>query len=127
MTSEKLQKVALSCVVAFTFIGCDRVTKGLAKTHLMYGEPHSFFYDTVRLLYVENTGAALSLGDNMPQPYSFIFLSLLPIIVLVGLTVYTLNKLTEMSTLQMLSYPSLRADLATSLTAFSMTDTYPIS
>ena len=75
----------------------------------MYAEPQSFFHDTVRLLYVENTGAALSLGDNLPQPYNFIFLSLIPLIVLFGLTIHTLNKLSEMSTLRMLSFGSIIA------------------
>ena len=86
-----------------------RKGESLAKAHLMYAEPQSFFHDTVRLLYVENTGAALSLGDNLPQPYNFIILGLIPLIVLFGLTIHTLNKLSEMSTLRMLSFGSIIA------------------
>ena len=109
MRLNKTQKLVLFLSTSFAFIGCDRVTKSLAKAHLMYAEPQSFFYDTVRLLYVENTGAALSFGSNLPQPYNFIILSLIPLVVLFGLTIHTLSKLSEMSTLQMLSFGSIIA------------------
>jgi signal peptidase II len=51
-----------------TTVGCDRVTKHLATTELAGAHAQSFFYDTVRLQYAENTGAFLSLGANLPDP-----------------------------------------------------------
>ena len=47
-------------------IGCDRVTKHIALTTLANSPGHSFFADTVRLEYVENTGAFLGLGAQWP-------------------------------------------------------------
>jgi signal peptidase II len=49
-------------------IGCDRVTKHVAATTLSGTPSRSFLADTVRLEYVENTGAFLSLGAGWPLP-----------------------------------------------------------
>lgn len=55
-------------IVILATVGCDRVTKHMAVT-LLAGEPsQSFLADTVRLVYAENTGGFLSLGDNLTQP-----------------------------------------------------------
>ena len=47
-------------------IGCDRVTKHVAATTLSEAPSQSFFADTFRLEYVENTGAFLGLGADWP-------------------------------------------------------------
>jgi signal peptidase II len=59
------RQLALLAVVALT-IGCDRVTKQLASAALAGLPGRSFFADTVRLEYVENTGGFLSLGADLP-------------------------------------------------------------
>ena len=59
-------KLLLLCVTTLMFIGCDRVTKNIAKDHLKNKEAISYFHDTFRLEYAENTGAAMSLGDSLP-------------------------------------------------------------
>lgn len=53
-------------LVIVTTIGCDRVTKHVA-TETLAGKPtQSYLSDTLRLGYTENTGAFLSIGDNLP-------------------------------------------------------------
>jgi signal peptidase II len=47
-------------------IGCDRVTKHVASTRLAGTPSQSFLADTLRLEYVENTGAFLGLGAGWP-------------------------------------------------------------
>ena len=47
-------------------IGCDRVTKQVAATKLTGMPRQSFLGDTIRLEYVENTGAFLGLGADWP-------------------------------------------------------------
>jgi len=47
-------------------IGCDRVTKQIAETKLVGMPRQSFLADTIRLEYVENTGAFLGLGAEWP-------------------------------------------------------------
>jgi signal peptidase II len=49
-------------------IGCDRVTKHAAAITLSEAPGRSFLADTVRLEYVENTGAFLGLGADWPYP-----------------------------------------------------------
>jgi len=86
------------------FIGCDRVTKQLAKENLQFGEPKSYFHDTFRLERVENTGAALSVGDALPQKVSFWLLSILPLTVLLLLFFYVVRQLNSFSLLKLLSF-----------------------
>jgi signal peptidase II len=97
-------KVLLFCLTAVVFIGCDRVTKDLAKDHLMYRQPISYLHNTVVLEYVENTGAALSLGDQLSKPVSFWLLSMVPLFFLVLLFVYAIRKINELSRLKLLAF-----------------------
>jgi len=100
---KKWVKVLLFCLTAIVFIGCDRVTKNLAKEHLMYREPISYFYNTIRLEYVENTGAALSLGDDLPATAGFIVLSVLPLLFMLGLLAYVIAKIADFSRVKLLA------------------------
>jgi signal peptidase II len=97
-------KVLLFCLTSLMFIGCDRITKNLAKEHLMYREPISYFHNTFILEYVENTGAALSMGDQLSKPLSFWLLSIIPLIFLLLVFVYAIRKLGEFSLLKALSF-----------------------
>jgi len=59
-------RFALLLLVMASTVGCDRVTKHVA-TELLAGKPtQSFFADTVRLTYAENTGGFLNLGASLP-------------------------------------------------------------
>ncbi len=91
-------------MISFALISCDQVTKDLAKTHLMNQQPASYFHDTFRLEYVENTGAALSLGANLPQPYNFVLLSIIPLLVLLALFVYAIIKIKEFDLIRLLAF-----------------------
>ena len=97
-------KIILFCFLSFAFISCDQVTKSLAKQHLMNREPASYLHDTFRLEYVENTGAALSLGAGLPQPYNFLLLSLIPMLFLSALFVYAVIKIKEFNLIRILSF-----------------------
>jgi signal peptidase II len=86
-------KILLFCVVCTALIGCDRVTKQYAKDHLMNNPPKSYFHDTFVLEYAENTGAALSFGDNLPQAASFWLLAILPLFVMIALFIYVVKQI----------------------------------
>jgi len=58
-------RLLLALLVCGT-IGCDRVTKAVAVARLSGTPRQSFLGDTVRLEYVENAGAFLSLGADLP-------------------------------------------------------------
>jgi signal peptidase II len=71
--SRAARFVVLFVLVATT-IGCDRVTKHIARTALDGAPSRSFLADTVRLVYAENTGGFLSLGaDLAPAARTVIF------------------------------------------------------
>ena len=97
-------KVILFCASSLLFIGCDQVTKSLARHHLMYHEPLSYLHNTVRLEYVENTGAALSLGDNLSKPLSFWLLSMVPLLFLVVLFIYAIRKIRVLTPLKLMAF-----------------------
>lgn len=100
---KKLTKIILffSCCVAF--ISCDRVTKDLAKEHLKDKATITYLNNTVRLQYVENTGAALGLGDDLPKVASFWLLSILPLVILLVVAIYTLKNMQQMGMMKIFS------------------------
>src|SRR5207247_2639116 len=50
-----------------TIVGCDRVTKHLATTHLAGTPARSYLAGTIRVEYAENAGAFLGLGARWPR------------------------------------------------------------
>lgn len=87
----------LFCITCFAFISCDRITKDMAKKQLKDKAPITYLHDTIRLEYVENTGAAMSLGDDLPAKASFWLLRILPLAFLLGLFTYTLSNVQKMN------------------------------
>lgn len=96
-------KIIVFCFASLVCLSCDRVTKDLAKEHLKNQIPISYFHDAIRLEYVENTGAALSLGDNLPKKASFWLLSILPLTFLLLLFAYTIKNASKMGVMKIFS------------------------
>jgi signal peptidase II len=99
---ELRTKIILFSVFSLSFIGCDRVTKDFAKQHLANRETLSYMHDTFRLQYVENTGAALNLGDGLSKTASFWLLSILPLVFLLWLLVYTMQNMSKLDPAKMI-------------------------
>jgi signal peptidase II len=64
---QRFTRLALVAVMLVACVGCDQTTKALARDHLQGRVTASFFDDTLRLQYVENPGAFLSLGESLPH------------------------------------------------------------
>ena len=64
-------RLVLVAVTLAAVIGGDRATKSLAEEKLGDGERRSYLSDTVRLQYVENRGAFLGLGRDLPPRARF--------------------------------------------------------
>jgi signal peptidase II len=94
--NKRWLKVALFCFSSLTLISWDRVTKDIAKEHLKDKAAYSYFHDSFRLQYVENTGAAMSMADDLPKIASFWILGILPLAFLIGLFVYTIQRTGKM-------------------------------
>ena len=71
-------------------VGCDQGSKDVARQYLAFEPPHSWFHDTVRLEYAENTGAFLSLGGDLSKELRIVLFQVFPALWLVGLALYLL-------------------------------------
>ena len=90
-------KILCFCIASFLLVGCDQVTKRIVEDHLIEGVSTSYLNDTFRLIYVRNTGAALNLGDELPPAASFWLLSAIPLLILIGLTIYVFKNIQTIS------------------------------
>ncbi len=97
-------KIMLFCFTSLTLISWDRASKEMAKEHLKDKATISYLNDGFRLEYAENTGAALSLGDNLSRSASFWLLSMLPLAFLLVAFVYVIKNSDKMSLLKLFSF-----------------------
>ncbi|MGO9449688.1 MAG: signal peptidase II [Candidatus Binataceae bacterium] len=65
--TASLRRLTLLIAIITSCVGCDQATKAVARGYLASAPPMSFFGDLFRLQYVENPGAFLSLGANLPE------------------------------------------------------------
>jgi signal peptidase II len=68
---KTIQKSALIFLILFGCVGCDQMTKEIARTTLADAGMLRFFGDTLRIQYTENTGGFLSLGATIPDALRF--------------------------------------------------------
>jgi signal peptidase II len=62
--------------------GCDRISKIVIRQRIRDDQQFTFFNDHLTVTRVENSGAFLSLGNTMSHPLRFLFLSIIPLLVL---------------------------------------------
>ncbi|MEO5685267.1 MAG: signal peptidase II [Chitinophagaceae bacterium] len=101
---KRNQKILLFCYLLILLMGLDQLTKQLAKEHLRDKPVQSFFHDSFRLDYIENTGAFLSFGDDWPPAVSFWLMNVLPLLFLTGLLVYAIRKTATRTILQIVPF-----------------------
>lgn len=72
-------------------VGCDQVTKSIAREQLAGRETISLVNDTVRLTYAENAGVFLGLGKNLPEIVRIVLFTVVVGAVLTGMLIYVLR------------------------------------
>jgi len=88
-----VKRLLIIFFIILACVGCDQSTKLLATKTLANKPTASFFGDTFRLQYTENTGSFLGLGGNLPNKQRFLFFTVMVTLILLGLFAYTLvNK-----------------------------------
>lgn len=92
MKAKSNLKITLLLIILAVAIGCDQVSKTIVRQKIATNENISLIKNHFTLTKVENTGAFLSLGNNMPAAIRFILLSLLPVLVLVYGIFYLLKN-----------------------------------
>ena len=85
-------RILILLLILVLNIAADQVTKSMMRAHINFYDQYHFFGDHVTLLHVENTGAFLSLGADVVQPFRFILLTLLPVLALISGLIYVLIK-----------------------------------
>ncbi|HZS48159.1 MAG TPA: signal peptidase II [Blastocatellia bacterium] len=64
---KKTLRFTIILAILLTSVGCDQVAKSAARHFLSPYKPLSFCADLVRLEYVENPGAFMSIGEDLPS------------------------------------------------------------
>jgi signal peptidase II len=90
--TSAIVKTLIIIVVIMLNIGCDQVSKHIVRQSIGTYQNIDLISNHFTLTKVENTGAFLSLGDNIPAPIKFVLLSLLPLLVMAGGIIYLFTR-----------------------------------
>lgn len=82
MKNRKNLHLFLVLLIVALNTGCDQVSKIIVRENINYNEQISIIKNHLILTKVENTGAFLSAGNDLPYALRLILLSILPVIVL---------------------------------------------
>lgn len=85
---KQASKIMIIVVTLLSCIGCDQVTKNIARQNLMGGEPLTFLGNIVRFQYIENPGAFLSLGAGAHEQTRFLIFTVFTGLFLIGMVCY---------------------------------------
>jgi len=90
--SWKTFRMFLILLMLASNIGCDQISKNIAREKLDYHDQITLLNGHLTLIKVENTGAFLSLGNSLPQPLKLILLGIIPLTALAIALVYVCTK-----------------------------------
>ncbi|WP_221392377.1 signal peptidase II [Dyadobacter sp. NIV53] len=82
MKSQTIIKNIAFFVILLANIGCDQISKNIARQELSDYERISYIKNHFTFTKVENTGAFLSLGSALPDFIKFFLLSIVPLLAL---------------------------------------------
>lgn len=97
------KRLIIIMLVTLTTTGCDQGTKYLAGSYLPRYEMTSYFYDSVRIGYIENTGDFLGFGDILPEDLRFLLFTVVVGVFLIPLLLYLFFNST-LNTLSVIGY-----------------------
>jgi signal peptidase II len=89
MKAKKIIRTIVILMILASNIACDQVSKNIIRQKIEYNEQINLIGKYMTLTKVENTGAFLSLGYSLPQPFKVLLLTILPLLVL-GLAIILL-------------------------------------
>jgi signal peptidase II len=75
-------RIIVIMLIIIVNISCDQLSKNLVRHQMGYHEQISWINHHIVLTKVENTGAFLSICNNLPKSVSLLVLIILPILVL---------------------------------------------
>lgn len=92
MNRKGILRILGIVLILIVSIGLDRVTKIYVREHIHISDNIFVIKNFFTILHAENTGAFLSLGDSLQNPWKFILLSLLPLLALAFGVFYVMFK-----------------------------------
>lgn len=92
MQKKRSIQLLLIAFVLLLNIGCDQVSKNIVRQKIDFYEQISVVKNYVTLTKVENTGAFLSAGSNLPDVVRLLLLSVFPVLVLAYGLFYLFTK-----------------------------------
>lgn len=79
-------------ILILSNISCDQITKDQARENIAENEVINVIEDNFILTKVENTGAALSLGENLNPNLKIVLLQLVPLVLLLFMFIYVIRE-----------------------------------
>jgi len=73
-------------------VGCDQISKGIARQKIQSHEQIALIKNYMTLTRIENSGAFLSAGHDLPEPFKTLLLTISPLIILIAAFVYVLRR-----------------------------------
>ena len=86
---DKRKRNILITIIVLLGIAFDQISKVWVRNNFESYIETSIVGDIFTLIKVENTGAFLGMGSELPETLRVLLLIVVPVIVLVGITVYT--------------------------------------
>src|SRR6187549_2450800 len=82
MRTRGIIRVVIILAILISNVSCDQISKNIVRQTIEYNEQIGFVHDYLTLTKVENTGAFLSLGNELPNALRIILLIALPVLVM---------------------------------------------
>ncbi|MBP6386764.1 MAG: signal peptidase II [Pseudarcicella sp.] len=92
MSMPSTKRISIVSLLVIFNIFIDQLSKYFVRQNLELHETHKYFFDLCTLTKTENTGAFLSLGSNIAEPYKSILLNLMPCLVMVYMLYFVFTK-----------------------------------
>ena len=86
---DRRKRNILITIIVLLGIASDQISKFWVRNNFESYIEKSIIGDIFILIKVENTGAFLGMGSELPETLRVLLLIVLPVIVLVGITIYT--------------------------------------
>jgi signal peptidase II len=102
-TKSKTTKLLIAAAIIVLNVGADQVTKELARSNLQPRGRVEVVGDYVILVYVENEGAFLSLGSNLPDTLRIALLAVLPAGMVIGMLYFLFFRTFQLAPVQIVA------------------------
>jgi len=88
---QRIHRLGLVVLILIACTSCDQMVKNIAKESLAPSSPISLLNDSIRFEYIQNPGAILGLGGNLPREARVLFAIVFVSIILAFTLVFAFN------------------------------------